>query len=353
MDFICANCSKKFSKKYNVERHQKTSCQKSTTQKKDMTLDPMEIIKTIDHDNVLHQKNNSQKLSIKKENRTLDPIKLIKIMDHNDNNENIASQAMETIYNNDVNHINKTNEENITNMFKFLVRSQHEMQEKMRESQQQMQDKIDKLEKELRDKSSNQTNVTNNNLNITINNYFNRNLDIHKLASIVKGEKWADNYILYTIHKEGKYVEAIMDFLIKPDINASPIRKDIDGNILLYRSETEIEKDMNYQLLEKDTKNIISHAYMKTFDKYANHQDMWFDALNASQMVSKFEESDKEKAELHQTKLNKIHDKILDGGYDCPPLMDLHVNLEKINKYKIPLQSRKNLDLLLRGIHPI
>lgn len=351
MEVFCDKCGEKFKKKFNLNRHVKNTCEKNSELNKKIKF--RSTNKSDDVKNIFPLHVQSQKIKLRTANKS-------------ENKENIKKIAgacpsvelIDKILDIDEKPGNSNNEANPTmvEMFECLLESQRKMQDNFTERQKQMletqhhlQDKIDKLEKELKNKD-NQTNITNN-VNITINNYFNRNLDIHKLASISKGEKWADNYILYTIHREGKYFEAIMDFLIKPDPNNSPIRKDKDGNIVLYRSATSIEKDNNYQLIEKDTKNIISLAYMKTFDKYTNHQDIWFDALNESQFVKKYEDDkNTEKMDLHQSKLNNLHNKILDGDCDCPSLKDLHINLEKINKYKIAPQSRKILDSMLNDM---
>lgn len=314
--FVCINCSKYFVRKDTLNRHIKENCKKKNILRPNMSETPIIETNTYkkDVDDIKHNVNNStdmlHNMSIAKQT---DPLmtKLITIIENQ--NKQIETQSKQ-------------------------IATQSKQMDKMSET-------LDRLENK-------EKNIINNNntLNITINNYFNRDLDIHELVSMLKGRKWADNYILYTMHKECKYVEAIVDFLIKPDVDKSPIRLDNDGCLILHRSETEIERDINYQLLEKDTKNIMSLAYMKTFNECSTHEDKLFDALTEAHMVRKYDKLGLDKSGKHQSNLNNIHNKIFDGDSDCPPLKDFHINLEKINKYKISTQSKKNIESLLNGI---
>ncbi len=251
---------------------------------------------------------------------------------------------------------------NVNFEFFEFIKKMHEIQQKsmfdLQKSQQESLSEIASLKKELeeiKEKPSIQ-NIDNsvNSINFNLDIYFTSKLDLHHLACLQKGEAWANDYFLYAIHRDGKYLDSIINFVVCPDVDKSPIRMGKNNEIEFYRSQNLIDYDHDGHGLERETINLVSRAYLKVF----NNTDVIkkLDLLDHNSLRLAEIENSACNHEEYRSVMNgcfideessHIQNIILDGGDGLPPLRDLHKNLAKINKYKIPISDRKHFTKLL------
>lgn len=201
--------------------------------------------------------------------------------------------------------------------------------------------KLEEILLEIKDKPCVQ-NVQNVQNVLIINNYFNPSLDLYDLTLQQKGFEFAQNYYLTTIHKDKKYFDPIMKFLIEPDFSKSPIRLTTDNVLELHRSPTLIENDDTGDLLQKDTQSIISKAYLKAFNQ-TPQKDLFYDSMDKNFFASKLKLDDPDKSKLRRNEAKNLQTKIFDGEDGLPSLKSLHVNLGQIEKYKITAATKKKI----------
>ena len=183
-------------------------------------------------------------------------------------------------------NVSEQQNNNVTDplIIELLVNQQKQIEnlQKQIEDEKSYRAKIDDILIKIIEKPSTQ-NIINNTL--VINNYFNSSLDLYDLTVKLKGLEFAQIRgtppltpflllcfdLLQGVNGVSPYFEPIMKFLIEPDVEHSPIRLNADGLIELHRSETLVEVDEVGSKLEKNTKKVVSDAYLKAFNNTGGH----------------------------------------------------------------------------------
>ncbi len=251
-----------------------------------------------------------------------------------------------------------SNNEDKCEIIEFMKTMYADQQKSIIELQRRHDESISSLKKELQEIKEKPTiqNIDNsvNSINFNLDIYFTSKLDLHHLACLQKGEAWANDYFLYAIHRDGKYLDSITNFVVSANVDKSPIRMGKDGQIEFYRSSEVIDYDHDGHTLERESKDLTKRAYLKVFNNSGIGKQLDLldqNSLRIAEMENRASNPEESRNNINKSFIDEksycIQDKILNGGDGLPPLKDLHKNLDKINRYKISAADRKHFTKLL------
>ena len=338
--YVCDYCQRQFNNRSNRYKHATYHCKNRPVKSLENTIE-FSTAKTFDDVNNSSQVEESNQLGL----RDVSPSMVTLKKNPDDGITSSKSEPRTNLTDPLIIELLVNQQKQIENLQKQMEEERLNREKQIEEKEKSNREKLDQILAEIKEKPSTQ-NITNNVL--IINNYFNSSLDLYDLTVKEKGKEFAQNYYIYTIHKNKKYFEPIMEFLVKPDISKSPIRLGENNAIELHRSATLIESDETGDILEKDTKSIVSKAYLKAFNQ-TDQKDLVYESMDKNFFCHKLKYDEPEKSKLRRKEAKELQNCILDGDDNCPPLKTLHVNLAKIDNYKINGPTRKKIIKDLSG----
>ena len=193
---------------------------------------------------------------------------------------------------------------------------------------------------------------------IMFNHYFNKDTDLYQIICDKEGEKWARNYLLYTMPKTKSYIDVITEYIVNIDIKKSPIRIGKDGVLILHTRKGHFEKDPNCKLFQKELINIISNAFLKAFNppvyvKFIDEsviKSRRINQLGVINTVRPLSYSEKQERDNNQSFITNAQDIIVAGkskldiiseDYNRPSQIEYHAILDKIRDYNITDKMKK------------
>ena len=187
--------------------------------------------------------------------------------------------------------------------------------------------------------------------------YFHSKLDLYDQVVSVKGEDWARNYFLCTLFSTGRYLDAIIEFVVFPNIENSPIRLNDDNHIVFYRNQTQFDVDITGNLLEQELKHIMQRCVLRAFNRPThnqrneNHADYIKEIVVLEEAIKYFKITESNEMELNykyerlakfKSLFDQIETEIFVGNNDIKSINEFHKILEKINNYKILAKTKKD-----------